>query len=174
MVVKNADAQAPEFEGQVTGDEYDRVMSTNISTVFDITTLRDLDTFDAALALAEQEFGDISDANEVIGSKFLRLKDKRVLVDTPFLVLYVSFPASSRFNNPETGEPARFANAHVITEDGRRFIIVDGSTGLYPQLEEWALRSGRNGGLLVKGGLRESTYPLPDGSGEGVTYYLNV
>lgn len=146
-----------------------------VTDVFDMTTLRDLDDFDAAMALLVEEYGTVEDAEKVIGTGFTLLDKhgKARLVGEPFLVLHVIFPESREYRNDE-GSPLHYCVAHIMTKDGRKFVLIDGGTGVYPQLEEWAVRTGRQGGLYVGAGLRESTYELPDGTGEGTTYYLAV
>lgn len=150
-------------------------MPTNITDVFDITTLQGLESFDDAVTLLTETYGTVEDAQRVIGSGFSLLdkNGKARLVGEPFLMLHVMFPESTEHKD-EDGNPTHYAVAHIITKDGRKLILIDGGTGIYRQLEEWAIRSGRYGGLMVAGGLRESTYELPDGSGEGTTYYLAV
>lgn len=147
----------------------------NVTDVFDLTTLRDLESFDEAFDLLTQEYGQIEDASRVIGSGFTLLDKtgKARLIGEPFLILHVMFPESMEYRDSE-GNPLHYAVAHLMTKDGRKFILIDGGTGIYPQLEEWSVRTGRQGGLYVGAGLRESTYDLPDGTGEGTTYYLAV
>jgi hypothetical protein len=147
-----------------------------ITDRYDVTTLRELSGWDAALALLSEEYGTLENAEEVIGTGFalMRANGKGSLVDEPFVVMHCMFPESNDHKDPETGEWLHYAVAHIITKDGRKLVMTDGGAGIYRQLEEWALRSGRRGGLIVNGGLRESTYELPDGSGTGTTYYLAV
>lgn len=146
-----------------------------VTDVFDLTTLRGLESFDDAFDLLTQEYGQIEDASRVIGSGFSLLDKtgKARLVGEPFLILHVMFPESMDYRDSE-GNPLHYAVAHLMTKDGRKFILIDGGTGIYQQLEEWSVRTGRQGGLYVGAGLRESTYDLPDGTGEGTTYYLAV
>lgn len=146
-----------------------------ITDVYDIPTLQNLQSFDDAVELLTRQYGTIEDANRVIGSGFSLLDGhgKARLIGEPFLVVHAMFPESSDYKNAD-GSAAHYAVAHIITKDGRKLILTDGGVGVYQQLEEWCLRSGRFGGLMVAGGLRESTYDLPDGSGEGTTYYLAV
>lgn len=146
-----------------------------ITDRWDVTTLRAIDGWDEAMQLLTEEYGIVEDATQVIGSGFalMSAKDKARLVDERFLVMHVMFPESSEHKD-EDGAWLHYAVAHIITSDGRKLILTDGGTGIYRQLEEWVLRSGRRGGLMVPGGLRESVYDLPDGSGKGTTYYLAV
>ena len=143
---------------------------------FDVTTLRDIESFDDAYVLLVDTYGAVEDASQVIGSGFTLTGNngKMHLIDVPFLVVRMAFPESDKFKRD--GVATHYAVLHIITEDGRKLIITDGGVGIYQQCEEWSVRSGKRGGLLVRGGLRVSTYEIPeeDGGGEGTTYYLNV
>ena len=143
---------------------------------FDVTTLRGIGSFDDAVALLTETYGEIEDATNVIGSGF-RLgtdHDKFRLIDTAFIIVRMTFPQSDKYKDADTGEYVHYAVLHVVTANNEKIIIMDGGVGIYQQCEEWSVRTGKQGGLVVRGGLRVSTYDLPDGSGEGTTYYLNV
>jgi hypothetical protein len=73
--------------------------------------------------------------------------------------------------------------ARVVTADGRKLVITDGSTGLCRQVREFETEYGTTRGLVCKRGLRMSEYFLgadgqpslvDTGNGKGATYYLNV
>jgi hypothetical protein len=147
-----------------------------ITDVFDATVLRDLESFDDCWNLLEQEYGSIEDANKVIGIGFTPLtkEGKSRLVGEPFVIVHAMFPESREHKDPTTGEWLHYAVLHIMTKDGRKYMVSDGGVGIYPQVEEWAVRTGRSGGLFVGAGLRESEYDLPDGSGKGKTFYLAV
>lgn len=113
--------------------------------------LRNISSFEEAQALAEELHGAIQDYAETYGTGFELLDDKSQLVGKPLVLL------SWRINSGNFGG---FVSAHAITESGDKYIVNDGSTGLYKQLAEITANSGRIGGLLVKKGLRESEYPI--------------
>lgn len=143
---------------------------------FDVTTLRSLESFDDAMALLAETYGEVQDATKVIGSGF-SLTDtngKYRLIGEPFVVVRMMFPQSTEHKDSDTGEWLHYAVLHIMTRDGRKLIITDGGVGIYRQCEEWSVRENRKGGLYVPGGLRVSEYDLPDGSGQGMTYYLAV
>lgn len=146
-----------------------------ITDRFDVATLQNIESFDDAVALLTREYGDVQDASRVIGTGFALVdtNGKMRLQGVPFVIVHVMFPQSMEYKNDD-GTPAHYVVAHIVTEDGRKMVLTDGGVGIYAQLEEWSLRSERRGGLLVKGGLRASTYRLPDDSGDGTTYYLAV
>lgn len=144
-------------------------------TVFSDTELRGITSFEDALALVQETYGDVLDAADEIGSGFVLLKDKNKLVDVPFIILSFSFPEGD-FTD-ENGLKSHFSVMRVVTERGDRYVVVDGSTGIYDQLDQFYGRSGRNGGMMVKGGLRRSDYEYTDAQGKtspASTYYLNV
>lgn len=139
---------------------------------FSDSELRSVDSFEAALALAAAEYGSVIEAADEIGSGFVMLDNKDRLIGERFVILHMSFPESGTFRN-DLGEFVHFVAAMIVTERNDRYVLIDGGTGIYAQLDEWFVRSGRPGGLVVNG-LRKSEYDLPDGSGKGTTYYLNV
>lgn len=151
--------------------EVDVAMS--VTERFSDSELRSVDSFEIALALAEATYGDTIEASDVIGSGFVMLDNKDRLIGERFIILHMSFPASQTFRDKDTGEFAHFVAAMIVTERNERLVLVDGGAGIYSQLDEWYVRTGRSGGLIVRG-LRKSEYDLPDGSGKGITHYLNV
>jgi hypothetical protein len=142
---------------------------------FSDADLRTIDSFDAALALATQTFGDVLDAAEEIGTGFTKLENKDRLVDVPFLIL--SFSMSEGDFRDDEGFLQQFVSVRIVTRSGEKYFFTDGGTGIYRQLEDLAVRSGRTGGILVQNGLRRSEYTWVDDKGHdqpGVTHYLNV
>ncbi len=162
----------PKDEAEMAARESgaDNATSQRNSSVYDTTELRSISSFDDAIALATDKFGSVDDAAEFMGTGFevLDTKRKDALCGIPFVILSMDF---------NDGEQGPFVSCVVVTKDNRRLILNDGSTGVYAQLDEWFVRTGKGGGLLVNGGLRKSEYKkdLPDGSTtNAVTYYLNV
>lgn len=141
---------------------------------FSDTELRNITSFDEAVRLAAEKFGGVVDAADEIGSGFVMLDDKSKLVGEPFIIISYSFPEGDYRN--ETGEMSHFAVLRLVTKHGDRYVITDGGHGIYSQLDEFHVRSGRQGGLLVNGGLRRSDYET-EVNGQmqpATTYYLNV
>jgi hypothetical protein len=171
-----ATKNASRADDAVNEDLNDSVASAvkNDNTFTD-AQLRSVDSFEAALALASQEYGDVLDAADEIGSGFVNLDNKDRLIDTTFLIL--SFAISEGDFRGDDGFLQHFASVRVVTRAGEKFWFTDGGTGIYRQLEDLAVRSGRKGGILVNNGLRKSEYEFEDSKGNmqpGVTYYLNV
>lgn len=129
----------------------------------------------------------VEDYSESYGSGFTVLDsdDKNRLVKVPFGIL------EWRFNDGDQGE---FVSAVLMTEDGAKYVINDGSTGIYEQLKKVTADRKERGAddyaathaLLVKKGLRRSDYdtdasgkPVEKGAdpsmvkGSGTTYYLS-
>lgn len=138
---------------------------------YDLTELRGVDSFDAAVALAKAKLGaeSVVEAANVLGNGFtvLPTADKGKLIGVKFLMLWVDF---------NQGDQGPFCSFGIVTEDDRKLIVNDGSTGIYAQLDEWYGRSSYAGGLIVNG-LRESRYTYTDDNGVekgAVTFYLNV
>lgn len=149
--------------------------------------LRGLKSFSDAFAAAEAKYGAVIDASDFLGSGFTLLKneEKTRLVGVPFIVL------ESRFHPGDYA--SEYASLVVMTNDDKRYILNDGGTGICADVQQLQALTGRNGGWLVKGGLRLSEYPtcgkcsLPrptdemtcedcgdksDKRGKGVTHYL--
>lgn len=149
------------------------------SGAYNVTDLRSIGSFEEALALTQSVVGDVLNAEEEIGTGFtvLPTTQKDRLVGVRFIIMSVDF---------SQGENGMFASMMIVTETGERLIVNDGSTGIYAQLDEWAVRlpAGKVlGGLLVRG-LRVSRYQRTDDKGNKMfkdgtplmaeTFYLNV
>lgn len=134
---------------------------------FETEVLRGLATFEEARQLASLEWGAELDASHEIGTGFRILNgtEKDRLLGQDFVILSFDF-------NPGTGM-GPFVSMLVVDVDNRKFIINDGSTGVYAQLDKFhQARPEIGGGIMVKGGLRKSEYD--NEFGHGITYYLNV
>lgn len=145
------------------------------SATFSDAELRGIGSFEEAMALASDKFGGIVDAASEIGSGFVMLDNKDKLIGEPFIILSMSFPEGD-FRDAD-GVTSHFVVARLVTQHNDHFVITDGGHGIYSQLDEFYVRSGKSGGILVKGGLRKSEYEYTDDKGNvspAVTYYLNV
>lgn len=161
---------------QESADEATTELVTSVPRYSD-DELLSVQSFDDALRLATQYYGEenLVRADETIGNGFRLLADKDTLIDVPFIAL------AWRFNPGDYGE---FVTMMVVTQDGRKFIMNDGSTGISQQLATYTNASGRHGGMIVPRGLTRSDYEYEDHSmldSEGNptkrpahTYYLNT
>lgn len=144
--------------------------------LFSEDELRNIGSFDDAMALLNEKLGaEIYDASTEIGDGFDMLENKDKLLENAFVAVSWSFSESADFRD-ENGNPSKFVVMRVVTSRGEKFIITDGSTGICRQMLNFTARTGKLSGLVVKGGLRKSTYKT-EIRGEvtpGVTYYLNV
>ncbi|SRR5712691_97158 len=130
---------------------------------FDDTILRDLDSFDAAIALTREKLGaELVPASEVMGNGFIILNgdDKIQLVGLPCIFMGWTF---------NLGDSGEFVSATVVAKSGSamiKAIVNDGGTGICAQLREYTrLNSGKQGGLTALHGLRVSRY-FVDGEGQ--------
>lgn len=129
--------------------------------------LRSITNPQDALKLAASIDGPVSDLSSVLGTGFRVLDDKSKLLGVPFLIL------DWRFNEGDAGE---FVSIMLMTET-HKFIINDGSSGIFAQLRNIPVRS-----YMVNGGLRVSRYKVEitdPKTGEvrqkdAETYYLAV
>lgn len=115
------------------------------------------DAFADAMNIAEQIYGTVPEIAEEIGNGFALLDDKNKLVGTPLVLLKWAF---------SNGDFGVFCSAAVVTKDGGKYIVNDGSTGLCTQLREYSVNTNRYGGVVAKRGFRESTYSTCKGCGK--------
>lgn len=123
------------------------------------------DAFADALAVAEAVYGAVTDFAEEMGSGFQLLQDKRPLVGKKLLFLKWGFTS---------GDYGVFCSAAVVTADGGKFIVNDGSTGICTQLRELSMKTGKFGGSVAPRGLRESSYTTCQGCGQPRTVFDNT
>lgn len=116
--------------------------------------LRGITSFDDAVKLSAEVHGAVQDYAEEYGSGF-DVVDKSIFVNKTIAILEWRF-ASGDYG----GETAKFVIATVVAKDDSKGIITDGSTGLCEQLLRISADEGRYGGLIVRKGLRESTYDI--------------
>lgn len=122
-------------------------------------------------------FGTISSGSELLGNEFEQEKDKDALLGVPFAILEYGFSVSNEFRDHD-GNFTEFAWIRGIRLDNmNKVAFSDGSTGIYQQLKDFHARTGRDGGIVCKRGLRVSRdydFVAADGSsGKGTTYYLD-
>src|SRR5258705_6186656 len=105
--------------------------------------LKSLTSFDEALLLAQEIYGDVVQASAELGDGFeiIPKDDKIQFVKVPMILLSWGFGQ---------GDHGEFVSIRAVTKDGRRVVINDGSTGIYAQLREYTdTNGGRDGGMFV-------------------------
>ena len=155
--------------------------------------LRDITSFEDAFAVAAEVHGQVLTADEELGNGFALLDEegKSKLVGIPLMLLEWNFVLGDYGAEFVTIRAIAFNEGIGI----RKVIINDGSTGICQQLQSYADRTGRSGSLLVKHGLRESSYPtypkdhpvqelrnkpvpkgadIPANAGKASTFYLDT
>ena len=135
------------------------------------------------MALVQAEAGDVQSWDQVqalmsqpdllILDDYQKLDDKSLLINVPFFI--------NRWWFTE-GEMGGFAVLQCIAQrairtpagDTQKVVITDGSTGIFNQLRELTMKTGRNTKMLVRNGLRVSQYTAEteEGSKLAETYYL--
>lgn len=139
---------------------------------FSDADLRAISTFDDAMALVAETFGqeNIFTADQVIGNGFRVLskneKDRLIGVECMFL--------SWRFNPGKFAD--EFVTALIVTRAGEKYLMNDGSSGICKQLQQVTETTGREGGMYVRNGLSRSDYEYEDENGEmkpASTYYID-
>ena len=128
---------------------------------YDDNALRTITSFADAINLAGETFGTVEDASDVLGDGFRLLKEgdgKTQLCGKPLMLLEWNFYTSTEFG----GE---FAAIRLVSQEPNgsigKWVVNDGSTGIAKTLKEYTERTGgKRGGLMVRNGFRESTYPF--------------
>jgi len=140
------DAETVE-ESAATGQEIER-------RGYDNDTLRELSSWDEMLALVNEVEGGIDDVAHVLGDGFALLRNKNLLIGAPFVAM------EWHFYPGDFGSNFVAMRVAVRNTDGglSKYIVNDGSTGLGEQLAEYTSRTGKQGGLFVRNGLRASEY----------------
>lgn len=125
-------------------------------------TLRAINSFEDAITAGGYAFGNVVDAADELGNGFTLLSTpdaKMELVGKPMMILEWAFHLSEEFG----GE---FVSLMVVVQEKNgsvsKYIVNDGSTGIYSMLADYTRRTQRQGGMMVRRGFRESTYPFCD------------
>lgn len=154
---------------------------TEVATIVTRLTneeLRAIESTADVLQLFQDKGAVVTDLSEVLGSGFevVPTKHKGKLVDVGFLILEWNFTQ---------GDKGEFVSLTVVTEDNRKLILNDGSTGIRDQIKELE-QNGVFAPVLVRKGLRESVYYYDsaepgtkykddaEGREKATTYYLAV
>lgn len=141
--------------------------SDGVTAVMTDEALKDLSFADLS-GLGIAAF-DASDGTDQFGPILSR--DKSPLVGVPCVFL------SWKFNEGDFATD--FVSVLVITQDDRKFILNDGSTGICTQLHHLTDTKGMTGMLACRKGLKRSDYEAhksPDGRmvPAGTTYYIDT
>lgn len=104
---------------------------------------------------------------------YVKLDDKKLLLGIPFAITRFWF---------SVGDVSDYATMKcvlsrpVFSPDGEtdRVVITDGSRGIYEQLRKVVLTTGKTANLVVRHGLRVSTYDVDteEGTKKASTFYL--
>ncbi len=148
---QTATTSETEFPGQVTEAEL-----VPAETRFDKQDRTEIQSWDDALALARQAYGTVLNIHETElgdGFRVANEEDERRLIGVPLMLL------EWRWNDGDFGE---FVSIVAVAQgaDGQatKWILNDGSTGIREQVRDFETKYGRNGGLMVRQGLRVSDY----------------
>jgi len=123
-------------------------------TIFSDEQLQAIGGIDDALALFD---GEALDSFADYGTGFRIVRDKRQLVDVPFVILEWRFTS---------GDMGGFVSFAAVTQSNDKVIVNDGSTGIREQLERVTMTRQKRGHnmpqhwLRVMGGLRMSEYEV--------------
>lgn len=103
------------------------------------------------------------------GFSVVDTKQKGILIGVEFAIVGIEF---------HDGDNGEFATLHIVTKDGRKLIVNDGSTGICQQARDIVKRAPKGKRLIVMcpKGLTRSDYTYVDEAGEehaASTYYLS-
>lgn len=137
---------------------------------FNPDELAGIKSFDDALALVKEKMGEsnVKVASEEIGDGFKLLENKDLLSGVQSLFVTWDF---------HQGDHGEFVSAKVVTVDGAKYIVNDGSSGIRDQLMAYTAKHNTQGGLFCAKGLRRSDYKYTDEDGTekpATTYYLDT
>lgn len=141
---------------------------------FSDSELRDITSFEDAAALLASKGIDVVFADQQLGNGFAILDDKSKLVGVQIFLIEWNF---------YEGEFGPFVAAMLAakfpgTVGLAKYILNDGSTGIYQQLRNYTDQKERQRGMMVKNGLRKSVYDTVDEATgktkESTTYYLDT
>lgn len=132
------------------------VVTFNNAPKWDDAALKEMDSFESAIALVQAELGGTIVPASELGNGFTVLNgdDKVQLVGLPCLFMGWTF---------NLGDQGEFVSATVVAKGAGgsliKAIVNDGSTGIYKQLRQFTEQSGgKQGGLAAANGLRYSEY----------------
>lgn len=139
--------------------------------VFTTDQLAEVKSFDDMMQLLSDTGIETTEITD-FGDGFAVAESKRSLVNVPFVIMDYKFSAKGDF-----GE---FAILRLMTKDGRKLILTDGSTGICEQTRDLA-RRGVIGGILCPKGLTVSEYDYKGFDSKGnptvtpaETFYLGM
>jgi hypothetical protein len=133
----------------------------------DLAALNNITDLDALLKGAGIE---VRKASEVMGNGFAVLDtgEKHQLIGVPFVALRWAF---------RSGDQGNFVSIELMTVKGEKYIVNDGSTGIYKQLRQYTDTTGLQAGLACEKGLRVSEYEKTRDDGTSYaakTFYIDL
>ena len=137
--------------------------------------LREIKTFGDAIALLESSGIAAVNYEEEYGDGFALIKGddaKQSLVGVPFVILGIRLIEG---DYEQAGVKAIYAAIHLVTQDGRKIVMIDGGTGVGATAMKMADR-GHVSGVYVPKGLRRSDYEYIDNQGNkspATTFYFS-
>lgn len=151
--------------------------STAVERVVSKAQLTEIKSWEDALAVAEEAYGKLATSDE-LGDGFMLLKgddQKATLVGVPFLFMTMTISESDEITRD--GKPTEYVTARVVTKDSKKYILVDGGTGVFQQCKDWMDKNpGKRGGLVALYGLTRSDYKYTNEKGDqtpATTFYID-
>jgi hypothetical protein len=155
--------QAEIVQASATVERSVAIRSEHTNREISTTELKELNLNQLIDALGVSEVSDVIPTDQY-GPV---LEDKAKLCGVPFMLVHWEFHG---------GDFGEFVSMWVLTLDDKRYIVNDGSTGIYQQLKETTGKHNIDSMLVCRHGLRESkyTYTGPDGKERPAsTFYID-
>lgn len=135
--------------------------------------LKAVSGFEDALKLVQEVYGEdaVQLASDALGDGFALTDNKEQFVGVP--MVFVKWIFSEGTYKDKDGNLRGFVSCRVATPSGK-FIINDGGTGIYNQLQQYSQdNGGRQGGLVAQKGLRVSRYSN-EFTDDAETFYIDT
>lgn len=150
---------------------------TTTTSLISTDDYRNITSFDDAMRLVEDKFGGEIYSADMLGDGFTLVEgndDKVQFIGSPMLILSATLHDSKTMKNDD-GSPKQFAVLRIVTKDGRKAIVTDGSTGIMEQVKAMRVHVPASEGkpIYVPKGFRVSEYVHPQ-HGAAKTFYLDT
>lgn len=164
---KNTDAESTELVKEAIPD-------AGLERLINKKGFQSITSFDDAVRLAEEVYARLVRSDEM-GDGFSMLENKDRLIGEPFIIMDSSISFSDKFRDQD-GNPSPFVIIRVVTKGDKKYVVVDGSTGICRQVMELIDEHEQRGGFVCLKGLRKSEYTVSQSDGsesEATTYYID-
>jgi hypothetical protein len=162
---KTADKHMPvkgmDFDGEIHDDATTTVIAKVSDAFGTVTTFADM--------MADVDSGNVVHISEVDDVVRLDSEDKGKLIGVPIILVSWQF----KYDKVQERE---YVSMAIVTDKNEKFIVTDGSTGIYEQLARYTSKLGKVVPIFLPKGLTKSDYVTTDNEGKTIqatTFYLS-